>query len=67
MAAAILVVPSMIYERIFMLIVNFRTCHYHSTTNSPRSTTYCCEINVHRVNDVFEVERNLNIENLLYL
>lgn len=43
------------------------TSNDHCTTNSPCCPRNSSEIDIHRINDAFEIEWHLNIQNLAYV
>lgn len=42
----------------------FHTCHYHSTADCPGCATKRDKVDIHRINDILKVERDLHIQDL---
>ena len=68
MAAPILVTPSDEMFNTFLRIKDdVHTCNDHGTTYSPRSSRHRGKVDVHCVDDIFEVKWDLDIQDLAYL
>lgn len=47
-----------------LLMISELTSYYHRPCHCVRGATHGCEIDVHRVDDTFEVEGNFDVEDL---